>query len=824
MPNLSSTPANPISTPNINSPNTNNDQAIKSVVDSISVFSNFQAQYTSNSCFRVKVNTAYQSYIKSKDSSDPTNEISSINTNLSPTNTSSQLNLSNFDVNNVYVTASFYVYKNNLAEAQSFLSSCLSQAKIQTSNALAKTNSTNGTVVSQGLNYQSQPFDRRLDKLFIDNKNNASIRTPMSTLFMEAGTSGFVISDKAIQESVKDATKQSQFLDRAKRERSQMLNDSFYQGVPAIQNNYAIVKLYGAEGGQKIVNKKDERRWYEIDSAIGQNGTLLNNYSSTPTTSSLISWGNGDPYGRTPYSFSDFAFCKYWKKIENNRLITLRRFAAPIYDNMKFPGMDGNTNEGTAAKNNSNDSKNVGSSESAQGSSGRISFPPMTTAVTYFGEETGNTLNNLLKFSSGVLWEDVQANVWEVNSESTPDSKAGPGQLYGTLTSFATMLNVGVGNFDPKAVMNQGNLPPDPYKNGPYENRIIGPVNRIDSVKKRKPGMDFKMDGLNIVFEYVGRPIGGINPKAALLDIISNFLVLGSASAVFFGGQHRFLANPAKYPFLGGSKGIQQWYSGNPIGWAKTTTDQFSGNASSVGSGLFSDAKQFFSTLFGKGDGGGIFGAIEGLFTGKGPAGNITKNYLASKTAGQVPFLTGMKAILTGEPVGDWHLTIGNPLNPIAMIGNLICEGIDFETNDELGPDDFPTEIKLTVKLKHGMPRDKDAIQSIFNRGMGRIYDLPDSFVGTSDGQTHIDNATKNNVLTGTSATVFGIISNAASYGTLGPSGTSDNALHSNISVWNRSSFLGGVSPNADQNDFQNDQIFRSAYRQSDWIVLRSLQ
>jgi len=77
---------------------------------------------------------------------------------------------------------------------------------------------------------------------------------------------------------------------------------------------------------------------------------------------------------------------------------------------------------------------------------------------------------------------------------------------------------------------------------------------------------------------------------------------------------------------------------------------------------------------------------------------------------------------LTGEPVGEWHLVIGNPMNPIAMIGNLICTDIDFEFNDELGADDFPTELTINVKLKHGRPRDKGDIESMFNYGNGRMY------------------------------------------------------------------------------------------------------
>ena len=75
-----------------------------------------------------------------------------------------------------------------------------------------------------------------------------------------------------------------------------------------------------------------------------------------------------------------------------------------------------------------------------------------------------------------------------------------------------------------------------------------------------------------------------------------------------------------------------------------------------------------------------------------------------------MPSVSGMKALLTGEPVGNWHLTVGNPLNPIMVIGNLICTDMKVEASDELGPDDFPMELKVTYTIEHGMPRDKAGI------------------------------------------------------------------------------------------------------------------
>ena len=80
------------------------------------------------------------------------------------------------------------------------------------------------------------------------------------------------------------------------------------------------------------------------------------------------------------------------------------------------------------------------------------------------------------------------------------------------------------------------------------------------------------------------------------------------------------------------------------------------------------------------------------------------------------------RAMISGEPTGDWHLTIGNPLNPIATIGNLYCEQMVVKFGDILGADDFPNEISFELTLKHAQKRDKASIESFMNAGRGRSY------------------------------------------------------------------------------------------------------
>jgi len=774
------------------------DQLVERALKAIENALEFTDYYLTNECFRIKVNTLFNQLITgdgifSKD--------------IKPAG-----------LHHIHPIAAARVYKESLARAKQFLEECLraQYAKTVNDNVSSEIPLTD----FDGLPLEDSavgPFDKRLQRLYQSDDKNTLI-TPYDTRFQQVSTTGYLISDSKIEEA--QIEEKNDVLSALAQKREQLKKDDFYKGIPSLINTYAVTRLYGSKGGNYLINRKGERKWYEIDqTSDGELGFSLN-----PTTSSIISWGNGDPYGRTPYHFSDFVFCKYWNLVPNNRMITLRRYAAPIVDNLKFPGMDGLVDMGTGASETKVDANTKGIPPSAdngtqdQGTGKKVSFPPMATAITYFGEETGNSLSSILKFSAGLNWGEVQAKVFEVTAQSDPDMEAGPAGLFGGLTKFAKMLNIASGSFDPKVLLNKGNLPPDPYSNGPYENRVIGPVNRIDAVKKREAGLKYD-NKISIAFEYVARPIGGINTKSVLVDILSNFLVIGTASAMFWGGQHRFMANPQQYPFMGGDEGIQKWYRGDPIGWGQQSIGTFADKITDAGSEIAELAKGVFNAILGK-------GSLKDLITGDNLATKVIKAKAAEKSEGQIPYLTGLKALLIGEPVGEWHVTIGNPLNPIAMIGNLICDSIEVELGDELGPDDFPLEIKITVNLDHGMVRDKDAIQSIFNRGMGRIYDLPDALKGSADYETRVDKVTGNQTPQGTQPSFAGgtaIADSTTTGGKYGKSAIKENKMSSGVSVWNREKFT-AVSANQDLAFTGNKVLNRSAYRSADWVKVKSLK
>ena len=86
------------------------------------------------------------------------------------------------------------------------------------------------------------------------------------------------------------------------------------------------------------------------------------------------------------------------------------------------------------------------------------------------------------------------------------------------------------------------------------------------------------------------------------------------------------------------------------------------------------------------------------------------------------PQMYAFNSILTGDNTGLWHVTIGNPRNPIAVMGNMILTDAKVTQYGPLGMDDFPTGLKVTVTLKHARPRDMVDIQKMYTRGIAAIY------------------------------------------------------------------------------------------------------
>jgi len=428
-----------------------------------------------------------------------------------------------------------------------------------------------------------------------------------------------------------------------------------------------------------------------------------------------------------PYYWKDFLYCKYYGAIPNNYMITLRRFPTPVLDNLSVPSA-------------------ITSSESYHKEGvGR----PVAQAVTWYGGNTSNSLSTLLNFTTGIEWTGSPQDTTKVQQAFSQGffqdgpisfiSKALGAGSNGTadgvialIENTANASDVRSANTNAIRAAKLRDRAKDPNALGLLSEYIWVPVDFVKNTQVRSPGLSFTWSALNVVFEYELSSVGEVNTKAAMLDILGNLLAIGTNYGNFLTPDIRYDSRFPAIGFPGGNAGLEMYYK-DPLGWIIQYADEISGIANfSDGKGSSGDSGESTSTLDSVRaklaqllNGGGstasdLIKMAKELGKELGAAGG--RLFRQAITAEFIEKFQAPISLLTGAPVGEWHLTIGNPCNPIAMIGNLVCKGVSISFSEKLGPDDFPTGIKASFTLEHGRDRERGEIESIFNRGDGRLY------------------------------------------------------------------------------------------------------
>lgn len=452
------------------------------------------------------------------------------------------------------------------------------------------------------------------------------------------------------------------------------------EGVASLANRYSLFQYKGLLGSNFISQDYMDMPESKLHS---DNLALL---AKEPTTANIIEAFNILGKAGLSYSWSDFLYTKYHRKIPNNYMITVRRYAFPQVDNLFDPAKYDHKKEEVV----------------------EIDQPELARAVTWMGESTGNPMENFLTWSNSFTWKELESEVQILTSNSQGiqgSSILGIGQSsFGVAGAVSSAATLGSGSTSASARNQEVAQGFDPISST-YPNYNEGPQNVIKKILLQDQGLNFEQE-FEVKFHYNLQAHGKINPKMAFLDILSNLLVLSYNNAPFWGGASRWT----------GSGNI-----GSPLGdHDKLASGDLGGFLKSV----MEDSAGILGNVFGDGNGGfslssllGGMGDVAGDMLG----GFLSKN-LNSPQAPQV-----MNAFLSGDPTGKWHITIGNPLNPIVMMGNMILEDTNFRLHGPLGRDDFPTELEVTMTFKHGRPRDKSDIETMFNAGRGRLYYAPEN-------------------------------------------------------------------------------------------------
>lgn len=475
-----------------------------------------------------------------------------------------------------------------------------------------------------------------------------------------------------------------------------------FTGVKALFNN---VRAIGSNTQFQLVNNAPLLDTPEIRDQMRARGDC--------SIKALVRDSKEGNMGRMIYDYSDFMYCKYLGKVSNNYLITLRRFPFPCGDhiNLYDPSDD---NEKKLQKH----------------------FPDVGRLVTWMGTP-GNEMSNILKYSVKMPYKELSAEIQDTGSGTAEN-----GGFLGAImnmgnSSYSEMVANGTAGASvlglvqklSSAVSSRGRLGaaagkmlgavsgtdyqnPGEWQTHHDRNRIYGrTADTIQHTHIRQSGEDggleFSQD-ISLTFDYEMRSYDGINGKAAFLDLLSNILAVTYTDAVWWGGGFRGAGASQSNAFA--NLPIFQLANGKnqPITPQKIL-DAGINTIASIGASM-NDGQP----VTGLGD---IINIVK----------NLGKNLLSSFLGGALnnlgrPQRQALNSLLSPAPVGLWHLTIGNPKHPIMTMGNMILDGVDIEHYGPLGLDDFPTGLRVNIKLKHARRRDAMQIEQMYMMGDYRIY------------------------------------------------------------------------------------------------------
>jgi hypothetical protein len=469
--------------------------------------------------------------------------------------------------------------------------------------------------------------------------------------------------------------------------------------------------------------------------------------SRNPTAKQIIDTVNGgakgpnyinpnSPYRGQIYNVKDFIFCKYYGVIPNNRMVTLRRFAYPALDSLRILAND---KVGDFTVEGKGDNRKVSYRDQTiqdlgklQDISGSLNTSlPVAQLVTYFGGDTNNNLNTILGINTGLNFSMETQDA--LKNEQTGD----PGLMntpYGDLIKSA--VTSGANNridgedidgidkligtlLSPEKQINRlerALLDEAVTAEGPLSKKIFVNLNTVDKVNRRVQGFAGGIEQFTINFDYTLNSAGEVNSKLLFLDLMANVLSVGSDYGQFLSPEIRVQQTAVGVGFPGGPAKYAQSIT-DPMSYIRETVTKLLSKGEverrlsaekSVTNELQKVADELKNFVYGQQQ--------------LDPNSSLYKSLSVMISDAFLKKIYYSPLMLSGYPTGEWHLTVGNPLNPIAMIGNLICKSVKIGFNDELGPDDFPTEMKVAITLEPGRQRHRGDWESMFNRGNGRLY------------------------------------------------------------------------------------------------------
>lgn len=320
-------------------------------------------------------------------------------------------------------------------------------------------------------------------------------------------------------------------------------------------------------------------------------------------------------------------------------------------------------------------------------------FPPLSKMITWLNKDVENIIPEL----------SLTMNFEDTSLEEASVSKLTPG-----IPGLGSTASESFDFTGTSRLMEKLNFSSNMKEDKTEE--LLGAIKLTDNAKFRSIGQNSEIS-FEYKFSYKMKYIDGVDPKLALLDALANALVMCYDNTRFFkldGGQKLVFEKIDQYKYYD----IQQ-----------------------INAKLGSSVAQGISDI-----GGNLVETIKQFDSSSEDASSMFDNLIAGSTffsAGRqlVKRLYYLYTFMTGAPSGFWHLTIGNPFNPIAVWGNLICSDAKIKFSKELAMDDFPDGFDIVLTLVPARPLSRDELMSKFNNAKGGLYKPP-----TDNGNDNVQN------------------------------------------------------------------------------------
>jgi len=247
---------------------------------------------------------------------------------------------------------------------------------------------------------------------------------------------------------------------------------------------------------------------------------------------------------------------------------------------------------------------------------------------------------------------------------------------------------------------------------------------------------------IKMTVEYEQKFLSGIDPTIAWMDILNNALLFGTQNSDTYGLSSEFTSK------------IKSWTGPNAVesilsdivevlsdslekikSEITNAISKFTGSTESSPNENTGDVTEQVTGVLKKG--------MKALSNNLASLSNIAIGMLQSTIRKYQIQAMGIARALSGLPSTPWHITLGNPMRPIFVSGDMLVENVNVKLGPTLSFNDLPTNITVDFTMSNARGLGLQELIAKFNSGYLRTVNVRKDFdVGNAirNGSIYYDN------------------------------------------------------------------------------------